>query len=1076
MMNRSKGEAHKKKTNTSKETNIIKKIKNMSPKTRVKYILFGAILLTTVGYAAINTSLGTEGLVSIKKNNIFKVFFSDLKIDGVDSKNLISSDGTSFTFSQQDIKKLGQSTIDYDITNISSSYDAEVTINCTPAYHKNTALNFNSEEVVIKSAETSPGTLTASTTVSEKEKLYDRIKNQLKGTEALLNYSAISSTSNGQGIYSTTNTDSGNTVYFYRGDIDGNNVMFASYCWKIIRTTETGGVKLLYNGEASGGKCGKLSGTGIASITYQPAGNDNAYAGYMYGRAGSGTYAATHANTNSSKLKQEIDNWYKNNLLNTENEKYLEDTVWCNDRSIPSDKSNWSNNPSGYNQMGYQTNKTLYGFALRGGSYVKTTTPTLKCANTADKFTVETTNGNGALTYPIATLTADEAIYAGATGGFVSSEATSAPNRSYFLYNENNTLWTMTPSLYSGSYIQGVAVFSHGGLSSTWTNIGGREMGVRPSISLKEGTTIVSGDGTSDTPYVIGTASTEEEIDNTKYTCKLEARKIEDEEKLIGTEYCFGEECFNIIGYDGENFSLLTKYNLYVGKKSDSSGANYSDISESEKGYGIQNPLALGDKGMPRYGTIAFGTTNEYSTSYVKPHVDNYVNYLNTNFNINATGRLINVEELLKIGCVLGQGNSGCSSTFNKNHEWLLRTTFWTGEKGTTYNSIYLVGGDGFFAQTTGIDNVGLRGIRPVIIVPKDKVDIETSVPSNVPTSWQDNGIFSTYYEQAYEKLQTMSLKEKVGQLMIVRYNASTTPEDAVKNYFVSGTTFYAADFTGKTEAQVKSMTSTLQANAKIPLITAVDEEGGKVIRVSSNSNLVAEPFKSSQELYQAGGLTQISTDTVNKSAILYNLGLNMNFAPVVDIAKETSYIYPRTLGQSPAITGQYATTVVNASKNTGVSYSLKHFPGYGNNADTHTSSSTDNTSLEELWNTHLVPFKAGIEGGAEAVMISHNIVSALDKENPSSLSEPVHNLLFNDLKFTGIAITDDLDMDAAKDVPNNYTKAILAGNNIILCSNYVDASNELVAAVTNNTISEEYLNKKVFKVLAWKYYKGLLK
>ena len=107
--------------------------------------------------------------------------------------------------------------------------------------------------------------------------------------------------------------------------------------------------------------------------------------------------------------------------------------------------------------------------------------------------------------------------------------------------------------------------------------------------------------------------------------------------------------------------------------------------------------------------------------------------------------------------------------------------------------------------------------------------------------------------------------------------------------------------------------------------------------------------------------------------------------------------------------------------------------------------------------------------------MISHNIVSALDKENPASLSKPVHDLLFNDLKFTGIAITDDLDMDAAKDVSNRYTKAILNGNNIILCSDYKSAASELTTSVVNGVISEDYLNQKVFKVLAWKYYKGLM-
>lgn len=153
----------------------------------------------------------------------------------------------------------------------------------------------------------------------------------------------------------------------------------------------------------------------------------------------------------------------------------------------------------------------------------------------------------------------------------------------------------------------------------------------------------------------------------------------------------------------------------------------------------------------------------------------------------------------------------------------------------------------------------------------------------------------------------------------------------------------------------------------------------------------------------------------------------------------------------------------------------MKHFPGYGNNKDTHTTSSMDKTSLEEFWNKHLVPFKVGIEAGAEAVMISHNIVSAVDKENIASLSPAVHNILLKDLKFTGIAITDDLDMDAAKIVPNKYLKALQAGNHIILCSEYRLAHTEILNAIKDGLVTEEYLNKQVFKVLAWKYYKGLL-
>lgn len=1048
-------------------------------KNKLKIYLILALLSMTVGYATLNTTLGVEGLVRLAKNNELKIYISKLQIDGVDQKSLLSSDGQTFKFTSNHIKNIGSSIIDYQVTNSSKEYDAEVGMTCSPEIHNDTTLHYDATSKVLEMGKEMDGNVTSSTEVSEKLSLYNVIKNQVKGADTTLNFSAVSSSTNGEGVYSTTNTDSGKEVYFYRGNISNNNVIFNGFCWLIIRTTETNGVKLLYNGSPNGGQCSKPSGNGIASIYYNSSSDDNAYAGYMYGTPNSSTYAATHENKNDSLLKKENDNWYEENFLGKPEAELLEDTVWCNDRSTPTDISKWTSNVGSYNQLGYGKNLTLYGFAIRGGSHISKIEPTLKCINENDKFTTNAANGNGDLKYPVGALTGDEVVYAGATGGLVASTGTSPANTNYFLYFNGQSAWTMTPNAYninSNNYLQGVAVYNDGGLSSKWTNVAARLMGVRPTISLKEGIRVASGNGSLNTPYVIETSP--EEIDTTEYTCKLNVKLIQNEEKLMGKEYCFGNECFNIIGYDRTNYTLLSKYNLLVGKQKINE-TNYADIPTTEEGYGLQSSRALGDKGNPIVGTIAYGQTSEYSTSTVKPHVDNYVNYLNETFSLGATGRLISLEELTKIGCAVGQ-QGGCSAAYNENYEWLLRTTFWTGEKDGN-NKVYLVGGDGFLGSSTGITNEILRGIRPVIIVPADKVNISTrpenpnNPTSNIPEEWQDNGIFSEYYDQAYEKLQTLTLAEKIGQLMVVRYSKNTIPQDAVKNYFISGTTFYSVDFNSKTEAEVKSMISTLQTNSKIPMLMAVDEEGGKVVRVSSNSNLAPEPFKSSQELYKTGGLPLIKTDTVNKSALLRNLGLNVNFAPVVDIASSTSYIYARTLGESPEITGQYAVTVVEASKNTGVSYSLKHFPGYGNNADTHTSSSVDNTSLEELRNTHLVPFKAGIEGGAESVMISHNIVSALDKENPASLSKPVHDLLFNDLKFTGIAITDDLDMDAAKDVSNRYTKAILNGNNIILCSDYKSAASELTTSVVNGVISEDYLNQKVFKVLAWKYYKGLM-
>lgn len=346
---------------------------------------------------------------------------------------------------------------------------------------------------------------------------------------------------------------------------------------------------------------------------------------------------------------------------------------------------------------------------------------------------------------------------------------------------------------------------------------------------------------------------------------------------------------------------------------------------------------------------------------------------------------------------------------------------------------------------------------------------------NEIPIYWLDNGLFSDFYAKAYEKLKTLSLDEKIGQLFLVRlpdYNAN----EILKKYQFGGYLFFQKDFAGKTQSEVKSMINDLQQASNIPLLTAVDEEGGKVTRISSNSNLVTSKFKSSRELYLSGGLYAIKKDTINKSQILYNLGLNLNLAPVVDVSTNPDdYIYERTLGEDAQTTSKYSETVIKASKQTNLSYTLKHFPGYGNNKDTHNQSSTDTRTYQELIENDLLPFKTGIEAGAEAVMVSHNIVEAIDADNPASLSSSIHNLLRNELNFTGIIITDDLDMGAVSKNKNATLEAILAGNDLIITTDYEHSINSIKQALNDNIISVELIDKLAFRIIAWKYYKNLI-
>ena len=348
------------------------------------------------------------------------------------------------------------------------------------------------------------------------------------------------------------------------------------------------------------------------------------------------------------------------------------------------------------------------------------------------------------------------------------------------------------------------------------------------------------------------------------------------------------------------------------------------------------------------------------------------------------------------------------------------------------------------------------------------------SVNGTLPDLFLDDGIFKKYYEKAYKKLENLSMMEKIGQILLVRVPETKQIED-LKKYKFGGYLLFERDFKGKTKEEVINMINKFQENSNIPMLIAVDEEGGKVSRISSNKNLVSTPFKSPKDLYDEGGFDLIREDVINKSKILSNLGINLNLAPVVDVSTNPNdYMYERTIGYSTDIVSRYAREVIDASKNGGVSYTLKHFPGYGNNSDTHLGTSVDTRTLESIRKNDLPPFKSGINAGAEAILVSHNVVSGIDSNNPASLSRSVHNLLRNELDFTGIIITDDLDMNAINS-NTKYVDAINAGNDLLIVTDYETAIKEIQNAINNNTISEELIDKMAFRILAFKYYKGLI-
>lgn len=331
---------------------------------------------------------------------------------------------------------------------------------------------------------------------------------------------------------------------------------------------------------------------------------------------------------------------------------------------------------------------------------------------------------------------------------------------------------------------------------------------------------------------------------------------------------------------------------------------------------------------------------------------------------------------------------------------------------------------------------------------------------------------------RAQELLDSMTLEEKVGQMFIARC-PETDAAQLAADYHLGGYILFGRDFKDKTAEQVTTDIQSYQDAAEIPLLIAVDEEGGTVNRVSSNPNLRSSPFRSPQSLYSEGGLELVRSDAQEKCRLLESLGININFAPVCDVSQDPAdFIYDRTLGRDAQETSQYVAAVVETMAEEGMGSVLKHFPGYGNNTDTHTGVAYDDRPYDTFLTSDFLPFQAGIAAGADMVLVSHNIVSAMDEASPASLSPEVHRVLREDLGFTGVIVTDDLVMDGVRDFAGDDEAAVLAvqaGNDLLCCTDFQTQVPAVLAAVESGEITEEQIDAAVLRVLTMKLRLGIL-
>lgn len=324
------------------------------------------------------------------------------------------------------------------------------------------------------------------------------------------------------------------------------------------------------------------------------------------------------------------------------------------------------------------------------------------------------------------------------------------------------------------------------------------------------------------------------------------------------------------------------------------------------------------------------------------------------------------------------------------------------------------------------------------------------------------------------DRLATMTLEEKVGQLFWARVPSDHQIED-LQSYHLSGYILFGRDFEGRSIEDIKALTKGYQAAAKIPLLIGSDEEGGTVTRISS---MLETPFQSPMTLYHQGGMEAVLSDTKQKAELLKSVGINAGLFPVADLAREQSaFIYDRTIGQDAQTTASYVQQVVEELKKSKVGSTLKHFPGYGDNGDSHTAIIQDNRSLDELRQADFLPFQAGIDAGADSVLVSHNILSKIDTV-PSSISPKITDFLRKELHFKGVIITDDFDMAGIADFVSQDEAAfqvIVAGNDLILGSSYQTQIPYLLKKISSGELTEERIDESVRRILTWKYDLGLL-
>lgn len=335
------------------------------------------------------------------------------------------------------------------------------------------------------------------------------------------------------------------------------------------------------------------------------------------------------------------------------------------------------------------------------------------------------------------------------------------------------------------------------------------------------------------------------------------------------------------------------------------------------------------------------------------------------------------------------------------------------------------------------------------------------------------------------EQIKEMTLEEKIGQLMIVGLDGVEINENDIKNiqeYNIGGFILFARNI-NSIDQLLNLLNSLKEENQDkdIPLFLSIDEEGGKVSRLSSiYTNL---PDATTLGSKNDEGLSFRYGENLGMKTS--SLGFNINFAPVVDVNSNPNnpVIGRRSYGNDAEIVSDVGIQVLNGIQSQNVIAVPKHFPGHGDTSvDSHLELPVVDKSIDELYDLELIPFKEVIDNGAEAIMVAHILYPQIDEEYPATMSEEIINgILREELGFDGLVISDDMTMGA---IVENYTieEAVVqflksGGDIALVCHGKENVGlvyNKILQSVNDGTLSEDEIDGKVYRILKLKSEYGL--